>query len=440
MQSLFFAMVSLICVTHASANECWSWGSACKNIQSLRELSLTEGPNTCAVCVDRNDPFPEVYREKTVTNEIVQNLQKPNTQIFMNCMKQEIRQVEDFQKSDIQVILSELKKRNINSVSREFLKDLVSNRESIFQKAKAKIVKMDGILYEQYRDFTLSGPIRQLEESIAGTVNPNMIKYQKPILDQFINSKPSDIFNSLKGVASAQSADLMEGYPISQSSDRSALTPLIAKMILFEVLKDKVKNNPKELKPILRRIKLKFDFSDPYLQDINDTDTITLHNGYFLGATPANNPNSSKPFQSTGYDCTSIIQKCYSDAGVKFSPSFKLLSTRLTAMGSKEIEAEYGQEMKEYRKYFETTPFQCEAQLKAGDIVSFDGHAFVFAGYERDRTGKIQMVTYEGIAGEHRSVGKFYRQLYDAAGSCGGSRLAPYTNQPSRVSIVRIKQ
>jgi hypothetical protein len=439
LQTLFIVFFSIMSATRASANECWSWGSSCKNIQATREANFADPPSTCATCVDRTDPFPEVIRDRAQSNDIVQKLQKASTQVFMNCMKQEVQKIEEMQKNDIHVILAELEKRKINAVSRDFLKDIVANRNSVFQKAKAKMIKMAGIPFDQYRKFTLDGPIRQMEESIVGTVNPWVNRYQISILAQFKKSKPDEIFNALKDVASTSDADLREEYSISNSRDRPALTPLVAKMILFEALKDKLKDNPKDLKAVLKKIKLKFDFLDPYNQDIDDPDTITLHNGYFMGATPANFPNQSKPFQSTGYDCTSLIQKCYSDAGMKFSSSFKLLSDRLTALGSRE-EVFYGPEMREYRKNFETIPFQCEAQLKVGDIVTFDGHSFVFAGYERDRTGKIQMVTYEGIGNEYRGVGKFYRQLYDGEGACGGNKLTPYTNQPNRVSIVRVKQ
>lgn len=260
-----------------------------------------------------------------------------------------------------------------------------------------------------------------MEESLRGTRmvrlsdgNPvEAVKYERSGLDELQELKtPEAIFKHLKMRAFEDQDDSNGAFPVSPRPTRSALTPAVAKLILFELIREKWKQQPEKVRELLEQISLKFDYNSPSGdREINLLST-SLHNGYFLGSTPDNFPSRESVPKSSGTDCTAMIQRCQKEAGLTTSPNFKLLSSRVVSMARDPNAESQFPEIAEYKALYSVKPYECESDLQPGDTVVFPGHAFVFQGYKRDAKGTLQIATYEAIAGEYRSAGSTFREIY----------------------------
>ncbi len=218
---------------------------------------------------------------------------------------------------------------------------------------------------------------------------------------------------------------------------RSALTPAVAKLILFEILREKWKQQPERVQDLLGKLSLKFDYNNPDGDRETTLQSTSLHNGYFLGSTPQHFPARESIPKSTGTDCTAMIQRCQTQAGLVTSPDFKLLSSRVVSMArDSDAEAQFP-EIKEYKSLYSVKPYACESELEPGDTVVFPGHAFVFQGYKRDEKGNLQIATYEAIAGEYRSAGSTFREIYPGD-ACDSPAFS--SSGEKNAFVLRVKQ
>jgi len=425
---IFIFGTSCLCVfpKPASTQECQNWSQTCKNLNSFRKSKETQriqDSNDCIECSNSNNTSTTPFNNNQPDNLILS--QTNVSRQFMNCLKDYNSMIKDHQKHDLETLKSFFHKQKIDQISFNYLHDLFTNPSSTYN---TKIVKIsnDTTPYQYYKDYTLSGPFENLNSSLSGFFNYSFINEPGPLIEKYNKSglnilksisDPKSILEYLFTKASQNSGSDKE-LIITSNQTRPPITPAIAKLILYEVLYDKLKNNPQELLNLLKNIKLKFNYQTPFpssedeAYSTNNIHGFTLHNGYFLGAEQIHIPTSSNAIPtSSGLDCTLVIQKCLEDSGVKFPPSFKLLSSRLAALNDSEKEALYP-EINDYKNIFEAIPYKCEEQLELGDIIAFNGHAFVFAGYQKTSQNYYSLFTYEAIAGEYRSYALQIRDLY----------------------------
>jgi hypothetical protein len=194
-------------------------------------------------------------------------------------------------------------------------------------------------------------------------------------------------------------------------ADRSAITPTIAKFLLWEVIRNRIPK--KEYLKAVKELTLKFSYSPRVPTMLS----YTLHNGYFLGETKTDF-REDRLTDSNGLECGAFLQRCLAESGVEFPRKMRLLTPELADVGLMPSKAKGT-----YRKIFSGKPFSCEAELTPGDIIAFKGHTFVFAGYEPDASGVYQMVSYEAIGGEYRAVGRFHRKIYSNDNTCSDPKF-----------------
>lgn len=389
----------------AQSKPCEMWTKTCADLQKFREAKAkawASGEECLACGFSEPDPFKNLA-DLSATKAFDRSK-------FFNCLESNRQTVSSLIEHDAKVIEDEMKRLEINSVSLDEIDALLNDASKPLARARDKLEKVTGF-NRAYAKNASTGPIQSLTESYTGY---RIHDYQSGGIRKHDVSGREEILAAGKDVLSflvkrmyehsGNSAQFLSRY----SYNRQAVTGAMAKALLYEVLRDRL--SAEKQVALLKRLKLKFNVQDPFSDTIRDPDFVTLHNGFFLGAREANFPAKSKRVASMAFDCTSAIQTCLSKAGVGFSPDFKLLTSRLAYL--KKPEGDLFQDAKNYEVYFDTQDYQCEEQLEPGDIIVSAGHAMVFAGYEKDRKGQWQMMTYEAAGDETREFGKFSKDIY----------------------------
>ena len=436
---------------------CGDWKDRCTRLDSFRasrvQATFAPPPGPCPPLSAGLSADAVPIRQALRVLQVAPERPGPATasfkpESFMGCLKSEASTVRELQAADQKVIEAELRRLKIQQVSAPQLQELFFDPKSSYSLLKARIMAHQSPS-DYYRRYALSGPFQNLEESMSGVrvdrapdgSQLRMRKYERPALDEIAAAgSPEAELELLIRRSREVSGEMSGGFPISPDPSRSALTPTVAKLALFELIRDRLARKPAEQAAFLEKLRLKFDFEDPRSAVVKNPDFVTLHNGYFLGSMPEHYPGRSTGIQSSGFDCTALIQSCLGAAGVAFGPDFKILSSRLASLGDTAAEARFSpDEMREYRRYFQSEPLECEGQLKPGDIVAFDGHAFVFGGYRKDASGKLRIQTFEAAAGEARSAGAFFREIYLNGDSCGPMHFTS-SGRPVAARIIRVNR
>ncbi|MBN8542322.1 MAG: hypothetical protein J0L82_18170 [Deltaproteobacteria bacterium] len=427
----------------ALAQSCKDWSTNCKSLQALRESQSHKHIGTknyrCETSLSHMgsvgltgiDAAKKILQSANLSGGF-------DNQKFMACLEDVDKTILSHRKKDDELLRGALEESKIVGVSLDELKAVFFSSESDYALRKEKIAA-DNPEAPWYRDYTLNGSYQAMEESLRGTrvvslsdgTRVEAKKYERSGLDELQELRtPGAIFNHLKKRAFENQGESAAAYPVSPRTVRPAITPAVAKLILFEVLREKWKQQPDRVQALLGQVSLKFDYNNPNSERETNLLSTSLHNGYFLGSTPENFPTREAVPKSTGTDCTAMIQRCQKEAGLAMSPDFKLLSSRVVSMArDPNAEAQFP-EIAEYKSLYSVRPYECEADLEPGDTVVFPGHAFVFQGYKRDAKGALQIATYEAIAGEYRSAGSTFREIYPGdvcespAFSSGGEKNA----------------
>ena len=408
------------------AGTCVDWSKQCKNIQKFRsEVRPKKSSNSeteCKTCGDVGkingaDQTAAFAKSMISTIASAKNFDEKK---FTSCLQNVDRRFHKLQIDDIAKLKKALFDAKVTSVTVDQLRKLFFDKDSVYTKQKDEI-KNGNPEYFYFRDYTLNGPYQIMEESLRGTrvvTAPDgsvvsSTKYDRPVLDELSKFKsPTHVFKHLVARAEEISNPMTGGYQVSPNQAREALTPTVAKLILFEVFKDALRTEPKKIEELVQNLELKFDYLNPSGASAGSVLSASLHNGYFLGAGRENYPNLTSMPASVGIDCTSLIQRCQEEAGVQFPPEFKLLSSRVVSMVEDPMAEATFPEISIYKLLYSVEKLECEAQIEPGDSVVFNGHAFVFNGYKKDKRGLLQLSTYEAIAGEYRSAGEFFREIY----------------------------
>ncbi|CAN5615758.1 hypothetical protein BH10BDE1_BH10BDE1_08720 [soil metagenome] len=442
--SLGVVFATVLLVGSVAQSACESWASACQDIQTFRARQLMRpkrlADRVCAVdeTTEKSNGPLSILKQTEKIAAVFASGKDFDAKKFASCLQDVDQRFSALQDADLKVLTKALADAKITGVTTEKLKTIFFDPESGYSKQKAAIKAANPDFF-YLRDYTLSGPYQAMEESLRGTksvTTPDGTvvtapKYERSGLDQLTKlESASAILKFLEARAAESSLASNGGFPISPKSSRESMTPAVSKLILFELLKDAYSDQPEKLAAIAGQLTLKFDYENPNGDRPGSFISTSLHNGYFLGANPANFPTPGAVPSSVGVDCTAMIQKCQQDAGVQFPPDFKLLSSRVVSMFQDPEAEQQFPEIASYKRLYDVEKYECEAQLEAGDTIVFNGHAFVFNGYVKDKTGNLQVSTFEAIAGEYRSAGSFLREMYDqdpckpAAFSSGGERNA----------------
>ncbi len=453
MLAIFFICIA---ASESFAQSCNDWPKDCKAIQALRERQTHKhiGTETYRCDTSLSGMGSVGLNGIDAAKRILQSAKLSegfNNQKFMACLEEVDKTIVAHRKKDDKLLKEALLNAKLEGVSLDEIKKIFFSSESEYALRKEKIAAENPEAH-WYRDYTLSGPYQAMEESLRGTrvvgladgTRIEASKYERSGLDELQELKsPDAIFNFLKKRAFDDHAENTGAFPVSPRPVRSALTPAVAKLILFEILREKWKQQPDRVRALLGDLSLKFDYNNPGGDREMNLLSTSLHNGYFLGSTPENFPTRESVPKSSGTDCTAMIQRCQAQAGLTMSPGFKLLSSRVVSMARDPNSEAQFPEIAEYKSLYSVKPFACESELEPGDTVVFPGHAFVFQGYKRDARGSLQIATYEAIAGEYRSAGSTFREIYpgDAcespAFSSGGEknafvlRVKPQTGEKS---------
>ncbi len=349
----------------------------------------------------------------------------------------------------------------------------------------------------KFSKWALRGPYGTLKTAVfaQGTsrVNPNLEIFKGPNGSELT---PQQTVDRLTQIAQRGSDPMNGGYEVEPNPSDNEVNPTTAKMILFEMLRQRLlaptykradgsmgpdPANVKKLQETIWQLNLKFDHSEPYCrmpgaegtdvgglpvcsmpgsqngqhgtsktwQTPGDIDpmSVTIHNGYYYGSETLHDPTLAEPRSANqGFDCTSLISKCMRDSGLPMSAdgvayldlSSRVLSSINTKTPVTWLDPVETKSLAQAKKLFDAVDFECEAQLKPGDIIAFNGHALVFDGYKLDSAGRPQFTSLEAAGGPYRSVGNFYRDIYGSSNTCDWPDFGPELSK-GQVKIIRVK-
>lgn len=313
--------------------------------------------------------------------------------------------MEDQRVADLLELTGELARVGVDRISRADLTRIFSDEQGAYARMLTKLYAWENEPLTFYRDYALRGQMNSLREAWTGVRRDGKRKFNRPLLDELAGLNDRAIYRRMVAAAFARPR------VISSDPDRSVLTPSVAHLLLYEILRDRLDGQPERLRAFLNRTRLKYDIAAPYDAVLSDPDYVIIHDGYALGALAGQQPSDRRRYPSVGMDCTSFVESCV-DPRDPLSARYKLISTRLVALGNPELESEFSpEEVRAYHERFESAPYCCPEQLRVGDIIATIGHAFVFGGMVKEADGRFRMVTYEALGGEYRTAGRFLREL-----------------------------
>jgi len=424
-------------------------------------------------------------------------------QKFLGCLRGTVDKVNSLQKQDTELLVNELRNLGVTSLSRTGLGIFLDPNRGAFAKSYSaarlgayRATHPDQKEYSAYA----GGAYRGLIDAV--TADTKSGKVVDPKLEIFTDGRRQlsggETFEQLVLIAQRGSDPMNGGYPLKPAvlGDGNGpvheINPTTAKLILFEMLRQKLLTPPpgkttpdpqnvRKLQEIIWKINLKFDRTQPFcrlpagtgalaggeqvcampgsdggqngaVQVVSspyqiDPMAVTIHNGYFLGGEGLHDPTLDQPMSiNRGIDCSYLVHKCLRESGVQLTdasmPRIELSSRVMTSLNMNPplstLQAGEGQSLKRAREYLTGTDLECEAQLKPGDILAVDGHVVVFAGYQLDKLGKPQFTTFEAAGGETRGVNQYVRQIY-TDNSCDFPYLTAKGRAPGQIKIIRVK-
>ena len=436
---------------------------------------------------------------------------------FLSCMHGVSDKVRNLQKEDTDLITKELGATGFTKIDYSQMNWIFTNKDSTFvqsygqtqssinlinyQLTQKNLSSASGATLadeEKFSKWALRGPYNNLKTSVfaQGT------SYVNPNLEIFKNANGTALsaeqtYEKLVQIAQRGSDPMNGGYEIEPNPNDNEVNPTTAKMILFEMLRQRLLAptfkradgsmgpNPasvKKLQEIIWQLNLKFDHSEPFCRmtgaegdsvaglpvcsmqgsgngqhgssktwrnpgDI-DPMSVTIHNGYYYGSETLHDPTLAEPRSANqGFDCTSLISKCLRDSGLPMSApgvpyldlSSRVLSSINTTAPVTTLDPVETKSLAQAKTLFDEVNFECEAQLKPGDIISFNGHALVFGGYKTDSVGRPQFVSLEAAGGPYRSAGEFFRDLYGSKEGCDWPNFGSAKAVKGQVKIIRVK-
>ncbi|MGC3996424.1 MAG: hypothetical protein QM767_02370 [Anaeromyxobacter sp.] len=344
---------------------------------------------------------------------------------FLGCLARMEQEVRTLQRADVAVLERALAARGITGVEVSELDRLLLDPDDGVGRVRARLAQARLPQADYYRRYTLDGPLLQLQVAWTGgapDARGGHRVHDHGVAEE-LRAEPDGraVLARLLGAAREAGRPRNADLAISSAPGRPALTPAVAKLILFELLRERLR--PADLRRVADQLRLKFDAGSPWSARVGDLDFVSVHAGYFRGAGPEHAPRASGAPASSGLDCTSVIQACLAEAGVGFPPGYRLLSEVLARLDAPDAEARVArpEAVAPARERLAAAPLEREDQLWPGDVVAMPGHAFVLAGWERDAAGRWVAVTYEAVGGEHRAFARFIRELEPA----GAGRCAP---------------
>ena len=358
----------------------------------------------------------------------------PTTGEFLACLDEVSQKVAGLQSADALAIQSMLSDLGIQSIGLQELRAISASPTSPLRRQLGAIVEASRAsrpgaggpdFHYSNAWFTYSGPIVALLESLSGNAyDPSKGSSTGPKYEVAGLTELAEHAADLRGfLIERMSVGYASGeFPISPQTRRSAITPTVAKYLLWEVIRQKA-GDDRQQASLLEKLRLKFSYERPEWPagkaiDSRSVGSFSLHDGYFLGArTDFSRPELG---QSVGVECANYLKACLDRVAAKALPDAGLVGKfRKLDLRSPEL-ARFGSARppKDYLALFTGEALRCEEQLKVGDLIAIDGHVLVFAGYAANSHGEYQLVTYESLGGEYRATGRFHREIYRDGASC----------------------
>ena len=356
------------------------------------------------------------------------NQNNPTHTAFVQCLHGTIEEVKKRRSSDTQNILSEITKLKLSQIPKdeqmEMLRSLISS-DSFYSYFEQQHKKGAGNRLNTY--FTFTGPALEMNTALKGEISQNGVTkkvYEKSGID-ILNQMENPILFLMERVQSDQ-------YNWQPSPQDQNFTPGMSKLILFELIRTFHHNNSRDSENYMQAFnefaeKMKLGVVIPdeeFGDDLSSKERFqyTTNDGYFFSAQLDNiqpQPNSLP----MSLDCTSFFQFCTFGAD-----SFRQTPNPLKIVTGDFIRAyemDTGtkpapnhqraiQSIRTIQNTFNIEPLTCETQLQKGDIVVYKGHTFVFDGYKKDKNGQLQIATIEALGNQDRTLGSFYRDIYDS--------------------------
>jgi len=333
-----------------------------------------------------------------------------------------VQAINKHDKTIISLYINKLKLNNVNLITQtqnlftsknnKFLKRMLSIENFLKKYNNSRMIK--------YQTYNYLGPFIESYKTIC--------KFDKKLTDK-------QIFYSLKNKKTCKlQKELFKNLSIKELLKRiefgdkqivkgyNKLTPFVAKIILTEIILNKLSR--KEKKIFLSKVINKTDYSEFTCGKFcnqkeahikRNIDFIIPHNGYQLlnsikGANLIDkyskiflkNKNFTpikynSPLLTAGIECSLFLQRAIEKskiAKIKGRMKTDYMDTSLV-------------KSKIAKKYILNT----EQQLKLGDIIKLHGHTYLFVGYKKINN-HYYAVTIEAVGGNLRSAGIFYRDFY----------------------------
>ena len=415
-------LVSMIIPSLASAIACDL--NKCEDVHDYRK-NKTSLEDTDFIC--KTQPEGVTKKITPILDFLNPNQNNPRHNSFTQCLESTMQEVETRRSSDRQNITNEISKLKLDQIPKDtqmqMLNALMSG-DSFYRYFSEQHSKGARGRVNSY--FTFSGPALEMSTALKGEVSQNGLAkkvYEQPGID-VLNQKENPILFLMERMQSGQ-------YQWQPSPQDQNFTPGMSKLILFELIRDFHHNNSQHSENYMQsfnefaeKIQLGVIIPNEEFEDDSSKTRFqyTINDGYFFSA-KLNNIQPQPHSLPMSLDCTSFLQLCAfgSDSFTKKPDPLKIVTADFiqayeVSRGLKQApnHSRGIQSIRTIQNNFNIEPLACETQLQKGDIVVYKGHTFVFDGYKKDENGRIRIKTIEALGNQDRTLGSFYRDIYDS--------------------------
>ena len=397
----------------------------CEDIHNYRDAKFSL-ENTDLACTTK--PEGITTQITPILDSLNPNQNNPKHDLFTQCLESTIEEVEKRRLSDRQNIINEINKLKLNQIPKETQMQMLNtliNGDSFYRYFESQHSKGPRNKIRSY--FTFSGPALEMSTALKGEVSQKGVTkkiYEQSGID-VLDQKENPILFLMERMQSDQ-------YQWNPSPQDQNFTPGMSKLILFELIRDFHHSNSQNSENYMQVFnefaeKMQLGVIIPNEEFENDSNKTrfqyTINDGYFFSA-KLDNIQPEPHSLPMSLDCTSFLQLCAfgSDSFKKTPDPLKIVTADFieayeASKGLKPIpeHRRAAQSIRTIQNNFNIEPLTCETQLQKGDIVVYKGHTFVFDGYQKDENGQIRIKTIEALGNQDRTLGSFYRDIYDSS-------------------------
>jgi len=431
-QLLLFFVLLISCISL-----CFADFNSCEEVQTYRTKMLEKTKRY------KEKNYGKKFILSDLKNSPYRKILSKRQKKFNKCIKNTANHVLKRINADNKTILLQVAKKELLKLPKNeqmrLLKSILGENSfyTYFKKISERTNKWD----TPYSYYSFIGAASEVRSSLMNDEKVKNSKDQEVLLSTYKQSGYDILQNAENPFAYLLSKITEKPIKIGQNSIEENFSPGIAKIILFEIMRQQAIEELKleEFNLFAEKVKLGIKLPEKEIlgEDLGPNFQYSIHNGYFLGS-KSSNMNIKNKSIPISFDCTSLIQYCafgldsFDDNTTATSLYNKKLHHKLKFITSDFIKAATGEiptekdgkydregiAIQAINDHFNITKLNSESELLSGDMIVYEGHMLIFKGYEYKNDGSIAFKTIEAAGSSTRSMGELERDPYKPDSNC----------------------